>query len=212
MHLTSESIKQLERKKRLNLINSVTGIKPATLIGTKALSGETNLAIFSSVVHLGSDPPLIGFIMRPDQEVRRHTYENIKESGYYTINHIHRSFIQQAHYTSAKFEKEESEFEKCKLTEEYSAEFHAPFVQESKMKMGMKFIEELSVAANGTTLIVGEILHLFLPEEIIDDKGHSDLSQLEDVGISGLNTYYALEKIAWLPYARPNELPDFNQK
>jgi flavin reductase (DIM6/NTAB) family NADH-FMN oxidoreductase RutF len=212
MHLTKNDIHQLDRVKRLNLINSVTGIKPANLIGTRSTAGEPNLAIFSSVFHLGSDPALLGFILRPDVEVRRHSYENIKETGFYTINHIHRSFIQEAHYTSAKFDKGISEFEKCNLTEEYIQDFSAPFVAESKMKMGMKFLQELHIAANDTTLIVGEIQHLFFPEEMMDEKGHCDLALIDDVGISGLNTYYALEKIAWFPYARPNEIPDFSKK
>jgi flavin reductase (DIM6/NTAB) family NADH-FMN oxidoreductase RutF len=209
MHLSKEDIKNLDRKKRLNLVNSLSGIKPATLIGTRSLSGEPNLAIFSSIVHIGSDPALMGFILRPDAEVRRHTYENIKETGYYTINHIHRPFIEKAHYTSAKFETGVSEFEMCRLKEEYSEGFQAPFVGESQMKMGLKFVEELHVKSNGTILIVGEIQHLFMPEEIMDEKGHCDLAMIEDVGISGLNTYYSLEKIAWFPYARPHELPAF---
>jgi flavin reductase (DIM6/NTAB) family NADH-FMN oxidoreductase RutF len=209
MHLNKGEIQQLDRVKKLNLVNSLTGIKPATLIGTRSHSGEANLAIFSNIVHIGSDPALMGFILRPDAEVRRHTYENIKETGLYTINHVHLPFIQQAHYTSAKFDKGVSEFEKCQLKEEYLEGFGAPFVGESKLKMGLKFVEEVHVAANGTILIVGEILHLVIPEEIMDEKGYLDLSLLGDVGISGLNTYYSLEKITSFPYARPNEVPGF---
>jgi flavin reductase (DIM6/NTAB) family NADH-FMN oxidoreductase RutF len=209
MHFTKNDIHKLDKVTRLNLINSVSGIKPANLIGTRSQEGESNLAIFSSVVHLGSDPALLAFILRPDAEVRRHTYENIRETGYYTINHIHRNFVQRAHYTSAKFEKGTSEFDKCIFGEEYLQNFQAPFVKESKLKMGMKFIEELHIAANDTTLIVGEIQHLFMPEEVMDEKGHLDLSLIDGVGISGLNTYYSIEKIAWFPYARPQELPDF---
>ena len=55
----------MDKISRLNLINSITGVKPSNLIGTKSKDGFSNLAIFSSVVHLGSKPPLIGFITRP---------------------------------------------------------------------------------------------------------------------------------------------------
>ena len=54
MHLTDADIQKLDRIQRLNIINSVTGIKPANLIGTISNADEPNLAIFSSVVHLGS--------------------------------------------------------------------------------------------------------------------------------------------------------------
>ena len=62
MHLTREDIQNTERIKRFNIINSITGIKPANLIGTISADGKTNLAIFSSDIHLGSNPALIGFI------------------------------------------------------------------------------------------------------------------------------------------------------
>lgn len=210
MHLTKEDIQNTERIKRLNIINSITGIKPANLIGTISNDGKTNLAIFSSVIHLGSNPALIGFILRPDREAGQHTFDNINENGSYTINHIHESFIEQAHYTSAKFGKEESEFEKCALTEEFIADHKAPFVKESTLKLGMKIVQTIPIELNGTVLIIGEVEHLIIPDAAMDDQGQIDLSQPDDVGISGLNTYYKLEKIAQFPYARPNALPDFS--
>lgn len=211
MHLTDSDIKKLDRIQRLNIINSVTGIKPANLIGTISDAGQPNLAIFSSVVHLGSNPPLIGFMLRPQQEVRRHTFENIMENGCYTINHVHSSFIQQAHYTSAKFEKGISEFEACQLTEEYISDFKAPFVKESRMKLGMEFAQQIPIHLNGTALMIGRIKFAIFPDETMDSDGHIDLAKIDDIGISGLNSYYALDKIAQFPYARPNELPEFFQ-
>jgi len=212
MHLTKEEIQQTERIKRLNIINSITGIKPANLIGTVSNDGKTNLAIFSSVIHLGSNPALIGFILRPDREAGQHTLDNIKENGFYTINHIHESFIEQAHYTSAKFGKEESEFDQCALTEEYVNGFKAPFVKESTLKLGMKIVQTIPIELNGTLMMIGEVEHAIIPDEAMDDQGQIDLSQPNDVGISGLNTYYRLEKIAQFPYARPNALPDFSRE
>jgi flavin reductase (DIM6/NTAB) family NADH-FMN oxidoreductase RutF len=212
MHLTREDIQNTERIKRLNIINSITGIKPANLIGTISGNGKTNLAIFSSVIHLGSNPALIGFILRPDREAGQHTFDSIKENGFYTINHIHESFAEQAHYTSAKFGRDESEFDACALTEEYIADFTAPFVKESMLKMGMKMVQIIPIELNGTVLIIGEVEHLIIPDAALDDQGQIDLSQPNDVGISGLNTYYKLEKMAQFPYARPNALPDFSKE
>ena len=211
MHLTKSDIQQKSRIERLNLINSITGIKPANLIGTISDDGQTNLAIFSSVVHLGSNPAILGMVMRPQADVRRHSWENIMQNGFYTINHVHQDFILQAHYTSAKFEKEESEFEKCGLTEEYLADFKAPFVKESHIKIGMKFLQAIPIEINQTTLIIGEILHAIIPDKAVDEKGHIDLANAETAGISGLNSYYSLNKIAQFPYARPHETPDFQK-
>ncbi|MBS3774458.1 MAG: flavin reductase, partial [Bacteroidales bacterium] len=105
MHLTDQDIKDTDQIKRLNLINSITGIKPANMIGTVSQEQKTNLAIVSSVTHIGSDPALLGFISRTFGASRRHTYENILEMKVFTINQVHSAIATKAHYTSAKFEK-----------------------------------------------------------------------------------------------------------
>ena len=61
MYLNKDGIQQLEKFKRINLMNSITGISPANLIGTISNDSIENLAIFSSIVHVGSNPPLMGF-------------------------------------------------------------------------------------------------------------------------------------------------------
>ena len=177
MHLTKEDIENTERIRRLNIINSVTGIKPANLIGTISNDGYPNVAIFSSIVHLGSDPALLGFIMRPQHEKPRDTYLNIMDNGIYSINHVHRTNVEQAHFTSAKFNKEESEFDKCAFTEEYLYDFKAPFVKESQLKIGMKFLEAIPIELNKTILIVGEIRHLIIPDECINEENRNNLSE-----------------------------------
>ncbi|MGJ8661580.1 MAG: flavin reductase family protein, partial [Bacteroidota bacterium] len=140
MHLTKEDIKNTDKVDRLNLINGLTGIKPANLIGTVSNDGQENVAIFSSVVHLGSNPALFGFILRPAGDVPRNTYENIKETGFYTINHVHESIVENAHFTSAKFPGDVSEFDKCGLTPIYKEGFKAPFVENAFVQLGMRFV------------------------------------------------------------------------
>jgi flavin reductase (DIM6/NTAB) family NADH-FMN oxidoreductase RutF len=208
MYYTKENIHALDRVSRLKIINSVSGIKPANLIGTTSNSGETNVAVFSSVVHLGSNPALLGFISRPQTVDVGHTYRNIQENGAYTINHIHPDFVKNAHYTSAKFESGISEFERCGLTEEYITNFKAPFVQESSFKMGLQFKEAIDIKLNGAVLIIGEIEHLFIPDTA-SEQDEVDLEQTNSVGISGLNSYYELKKLGSFPYVRVSEVPKF---
>ena len=208
MIYTKKDIEQLDRITKLKLINSVTGIKPANLIGTTNNNNQTNLAVFSSVVHLGSAPALLGFISRPQTAEVGHTYRNIQENGCYTINHIHPEFIKNAHYTSAKFDANISEFKSCNLTEEYINDFKAPFVKESTFKMGMRFVEAMPIKHNGTVLMIGEIEHLVVPDHTTVNND-IDLEATKSVGISGLNTYYSLEKTNTYPYVRVEDVPKF---
>lgn len=210
-HFTAADIGEMERRFRTNLVNSISGYKSANLVGTVSNDGIANLAIFSSVVHLGSDPALLGFVVRPAGEVPRHTYENITTNGVYTINHVRESFVERAHWTSAKFGRSVSEFEKCGLTEEHIDGFAAPFVRESEIKIGLQLVEEIPINVNKTILIIGEVKHIIISEEVLLANGNIDLTSVKAVAISGLDTYYRGEKIETFPYAKPINLPEFDQ-
>ena len=198
---SKKDLDQLDRIYRLNMINSISGYKPANLIGTKSHGGITNLAIFSSVVHLGSDPALLAFVMRPTT-VERHTYDNIRNTGYYTINHVPADRTDMAHYTSAKFEEDQSEFESCSFESEYINDFYAPYVGSCGIRLGMKFVQEIPIAVNGTIMMIGAVEHLHIDQQAIDSDGAIDLERANTAALSGLNSYYSAKRVAKYPYAR----------
>ncbi len=211
MKVDLTEIMDWDERFRLKFINSISGYKGVHLIGTKNKNGQTNLAIFNSIVHIGASPPLIGFIMRP-LTVERNTYNNILETQYYTINHVHQSFLKQAHYTSAKFPADVSEFDECNLTPEFSKNIFAPYVKESTVKLGIQFKEEKEIEANGTRLVVGEIQEVVIEDDYIEEDGQIDLEKAKDFCVTGLNQYSAVTKTEIMPYARLTELPNFNAK
>ena len=198
-----DEIMNLEKYYRASLINKIAGLKSANLIGSKDKNGTSNLAIFNSVVHIGANPPFLGFIMRP-LTVERHTYSNIKETGFYTINQVSKEIHQKAHMTSAKYPQGVSEFDECGLTEAYIDDFPVPFVKESKVKIGLSFQEEHPIKLNGTILMIGRIEKIILPDDQITNDGDIDFEALGAIGIGGLDTYYECKRIARYEYARPN--------
>ena len=200
--LSYEAIMQLPSRYRANLITMVSGVKAANLIGTRSKQGETNLAVFNSVVHIGANPPYLGFVIRPTT-VPRHTYENIMETGFYTINQITTAIHKKAHQTSAKYDRGISEFDAVGLEAYYHQDFFAPFVKESKIKIGMSFMEEQLIRCNGTRLIVGKIEHLIVPENAILDDGMVDLEALDTAAVSGLYTYFKPTHIGTYGYQKP---------
>ena len=202
--LDSDKITHLPSRYMARLINNVSGYKSANLIGSVSESGIENLAVFNSVVHIGASPPYLGFILRPTT-VERHTFENIKSTGYYTINQVTAQIHTNAHMTSGKFERDVSEFEQCDLSPEYIGDFPAPFVSESHIKIGLSFSEEHVMTCNGTILVVGRIVLLELPEHAVEEDGHVDLTSLDSVAISGLENYFSPKKLGRYDYYKPGE-------
>lgn len=203
MHLSLTDLERLDKRNRSNFINALSGVKSANLIGTSNENKQTNLSIVSSVVHLGSDPPLIGFIQRPTT-VERHTYENIINTENFTINAVNTEIVKQAHQTSARYKKEQSEFDEVGLTPEWLNEFKAPFVLESFLKIGVELEEIIPISSNNTELIVGKIQDVYLPSEIYNSDGSVSLDKISAVGINGLDTYLEVKKLVRLSYAKPN--------
>jgi flavin reductase (DIM6/NTAB) family NADH-FMN oxidoreductase RutF len=203
-HFTSKHINALESDKRRNLINSLGGFKSANLIGTTDGKGNHNLAIFNSVVHIGANPPLMGFILRP-LTVARHTYENIKSNPWFTINHIHDGMIEQAHQTGAKYDRDISEFEATGLTPVFGEMCKAPFVKESRIRVGLEYVDEEKIRANDTILIIGKVHEIMLPGEVLSDDYFVNASKANTVAVSGLDAYFSATPVTRLSYPRPGE-------
>ncbi|GFE00472.1 flavin oxidoreductase [Alteromonas sp. KUL156] len=202
MHITRQQIDEFPHLYKINLMNSISGYKPANLIATKSTDNITNVAVFSSVVHYGSSPAILGFVLRPATVVRN-TYNNIKETGYYTINAINEVMIEEAHHTSAKYPSEISEFDKTTLSEEFKNGFYAPFVAESPLQIGMKFLEEHYIKVNGTILVLGEVTDLYFKDSMLSEDGFLNLSKEKVAAINGLDTYMVAENYKRLSYQRP---------
>jgi flavin reductase (DIM6/NTAB) family NADH-FMN oxidoreductase RutF len=202
MIYSQEDILGLEKYFRRNLINSLTGFKSLNLVGTIHTSGQTNLAPFSQVIHVGASPPLVGILFRP-HVVTRHTLENIMANEHFTLNHVTTAFVKEAHHTAARWP--ESEFEATDLEVEYLEDFPAPFVKAARVKYGCKLEEKVDIKSNGTHFIVGRIHQLIIPEEVIEQDGFIDLEAADTITVSGLDSYHTTKKIARFAYPKPDQ-------
>ena len=203
MHkFTRIDIDKMAKIFRLNLIKSITGYISANLIGTKTNDKINNVALFSSVTHLGSDPPLIGFITRPENG-NRNTYNNILKNKFFTINHIVKNQIISAHQSSAKYPKNVSEFDKTDLKVEFKNNFDAPFVKDSPVQIGCSFVNKYFIKENKTTLMIGQVEMLFINKKLLVEDGFVQLDREDVITVNGLDGYALPKLIKRIPYARP---------
>lgn len=202
--LNSQQIAEMDSRYRARLISSLSGFKSANLVGTVDADGNTNLAIVSSVTHIGSNPPLISFISRPNS-VERHTLENILQTGLFSLNSVQADFAPLAHQTSARYPKQQSEFHAVGLTPQFEDGFAAPFVQESRVKIALRLVEHHTIKANNTEMVIGQVEQIHLPQEIIMPDGYLDIESIDWVTISGLDSYHTTQRQFRLQYAKPDE-------
>jgi flavin reductase (DIM6/NTAB) family NADH-FMN oxidoreductase RutF len=206
LFFNQKEIESWERFYPANLVNSLTGFKSVSLIGTVNQNGQPNLGVFSSIVNIGSDPALIGYINRP-RAAAPHTLANIESTGVYTINHILPSFLEKAHQASAKYPEGVSEFEETGLTPQYIGKFPAPFVSESIVRYGLILQEIIPIKLNGTFLVIGKIQSILLKDELLLPDGYIHLQTAETVCSNGLDGYYSTNPLGRYNYAKPGQNP-----
>lgn len=204
MHtFTAADIAGMELLARVQFATSLPGAKPISLIGTSDRSGQNNLAPFSSILHLGSSPCLLGMVSRPDL-VDRHTLANLVEMQAWTINHLNPAILDAAHQCSARYPKEVSEFDATGLTAYHEPGFPAPFVSESRFRIGLELEDIIPIKANGTQLVVGRVVLVQVAKEYLMDHGGIDLVGLECLASTALDTYFQLQPLARLAHANPD--------
>ena len=112
---TREDLDAWPSRKRARTVNSLSGFKSATLVGSVDLNGVHNLSVVSSVVHLGSNPAQMGMVLRPPGD-DAHTYKNLMATGQCTFSHIGVDWVAKAHQCSARYPADVSEFDAVGLT------------------------------------------------------------------------------------------------
>tara|TARA_Y100001980_G_C14477192_1_gene256318 strand:+ start:275 stop:925 length:651 start_codon:yes stop_codon:yes gene_type:complete len=205
-NLSKKDIMKMDRFDRVNLISSVSGIKAAMLIGTISKHNISNVAIFSSIIHLGSNPALIGLLIRPQTKRVSDTYQNIKSNKSFTINHVNKNIISKAHYTSAKTSSNTSEFDDVGLTEEYIGNLQSPFVKEADVGLGLIYCDEISLS-NKCILVIGEIDNIKLRNDLADVNGLINLSNYNSIGVDGIGHYYKLNLTKNYEYVGTRKVP-----
>ena len=204
--LDAAALDALPSRYRANLINGITGYKPALLVGTASAQGASNLAVFSNVFHVGASPPVLGLIVRPRPEgTERHTLDNILSTGAFTLNHITDRLLPRAHQTSARYPRDQSEFSATGLTEEWLEGFAAPFVHEAPVQLGMGLIEHRELAINNTHLVLAALRVLRCPSAAVREDGSVDLAALGTQAICGLDSYHSPGQGIRFSYAKADK-------
>lgn len=207
-YIGKTELQEYSRFYRANLVNSLSGFKPAVLVGTADAEKRTNLALFSNIFHVGSDPALLGYVQRPVGQ-SGDTFRNIEATGAYTFNLVDVAIMEKAHFTSARFPSDVSEFDACRLTPQWLEGFPAPFVAECRIRIGLRLEDIIPYDRNGTRFVIGSVEHIELPKYMLLEDGHLALDTAAIISAVGLEQYYRPTLLQQIPYAKVENLPAF---
>ena len=118
----------------------------------------------------------------------RNTYKNIKENKVFTVNHISKEKIDDAHHTSAKYDEEYIRVRQNQFQPEYK-KTGEPLVKDSAVQLGCKYVNEYYINENGCSMIVASVELIFIRKGLLQNDGWVNLSKGDIITINGLDAY-----------------------
>lgn len=189
MELNPEELEPSDRYKLL--IGSVVP-RPIAFISSQSPDGVTNLAPFSYFNAVGHKPLALMFSIskKPDQ-TDKDTLRNVRPVdeggiGEYVINLAVESYIQQVAEASEPLPYGVSEFDHIDLTSAPSKVVRPPRVAESPVAFECRTLQIVPVGE--FSMVIGQVVHLFIQDDLVDDRYRVDTQKLSAVGrMAGYN-------------------------
>lgn len=190
MELDPESLDPSTRYKLL--IGSVVP-RPIAFVSSLSPQGVVNLAPFSYFNAVGHAPLAVMFSVgkKPDK-TDKDTLRNVRPVseggiGEYVINLAVEFYIQQVAEASEPLPYNESEFDHLDLTTAPSQVVKAPRVAESPVAFECRTLQIVPVGE--FSMVIGQVVHLFVRDELVDERDLINTDRLAAVGRMAGNDY-----------------------
>ena len=166
--------------------------RPIAWVSTVSATGVTNLAPFSFFTGVGSRPPSVLFCPANRRDGGpKDTLKNILATREFVINVVPYRMAEAMNLSSAELPSEESEFELTGLQISESAVVKAPGVSSSPIRMECRLLQHLALddGPGGANIVLGEIVHMHLDDNVLDSTGYADPVLLDLIGRLGGAAY-----------------------
>lgn len=168
--------------------------RPIAFVSTISVDGKLNLAPFSFFAGVGSDPMTVLFCPanKPDGS-EKDSLRNAKVVGEggvgeFVINVATEDYEQRVAAAAEPLPFGESEFELTGLHTAPSRVVRPPRVAESPVSFECRTVQVVrtnpGVAAAGN-IVIGQVVHIFVRDDLVNDRFHTDPAKLRAVGRMG---------------------------
>ncbi len=165
--------------------------RPIGLISTATPGGRRNLAPFSFFNALSSDPPYVAVSISkhiPDGRPKD-TLRNILDTGEFVANLVSEDIVKAQDECAHEFAPEVDEFQVSGLTPAPSMRVGPPSVLESRVNLECRLFQAIPLPKSSYTLVLGEVIHMRVAEEVMEQSGRVNLAKLAPVGRMVGNAY-----------------------
>lgn len=167
--------------------------RPIAFVSTMDAQGNINLSPFSFFNVFGTRPPVLIFspALRGRDAGRKHSLDNIIETGTCVVNIVDYAMVQQMSLASSEYPKGVNEFIKSGLSMLESVSVKPPRVAESPVQFECKLMQVLATGDQGGAgqLVICEVVRIHIRESILDEQGRIDPYKIDQVARLGGDWY-----------------------
>ncbi len=190
----------LARAERYKLLIGCIVPRPIAFVSTISPDGRTpNLAPFSFFNGIGSDPMTLLFCpgQRPDFDAEKDTLRNCKcrdegGTGEFVVNAATEDYGKRVAAAAEPLDYGQSEFDAVGLTAAASVKVKPPRVGESPWAFECETLQVIRIdpdAPDAGNIVIGRVVHVFVRDDIVDQRMHVDPDKLRAIGRLGGQAY-----------------------
>lgn len=168
--------------------------RPIAWVATVDRTGNRNLAPFSFFNGIGSNPPALSISINHHTgraSGQKDTLRNILDQREFVVNIVTEATAAAMNETATTYPEGIDEFAVAGLTPAPSLTVRPPRVAESPVSFECSLHTTVPVGEGpgSSTLVIGLIRHIYIRDDVIDERGYIDIHRLEPVGRLAGNSY-----------------------
>lgn len=180
--------------------------RPIAFVGTSDSEGRDNLSPFSFFNAFGANPPTVAFspAFRGTDGSAKHTFENVLETGEFTVSVVSYDMIERMNLASADWPRDVDEFTAAGFTKAPSTRITPPGVLESPMFMECTLTKHVPLGegpASGN-LLIGQVRMFHIRDSVFEGK-YPSIDRLDLVARMGGPYYCRASGDAVFSVAKP---------
>jgi len=148
---------------------------PVVLVTSQGVESKPNIITIAWTGVVNSRPPMIGISIQPI----RHSHGLIRQSGEFGVNIPNRDLLRAIDYCGFVSGKNTDKFAATGLTPVLARKIRAPLIKECPVNLECVLRHFITLGMHD--LFIGEIVSIYVDEQVLDDKGKLDSSLLNPV-------------------------------
>jgi flavin reductase (DIM6/NTAB) family NADH-FMN oxidoreductase RutF len=188
---------QRAAKQNYHFLTSAVMPRPVAWVTTvNPANGVVNAAPFSWYQAVCADPPMVMLAIqcRADGSPKD-TVRNIRATGDFVVNVSPKSLAREMVQSSGEYPPDVSETQALGLATVPSRKVRAPRIAASPVHLECRLHQEIPLGpSGGTSLLLGEVVHMAADDAVLDARGNVDPSKLVLVARMGGQEYVDTER------------------